>query len=98
MRDAERVTYTDPDTGKVIKGYKNIILWARSKGLTSEDLVDFKDIKKRLGIGMQRARNRIENLLSTRDRINKEAIEQRIKTTRASQGNINAIINLKHGK
>jgi len=98
MSEAEKVTYTDPDTNKVIKGYRNIMLYARSKGLTSEDLSDFEGIRKRLSINIQRARNRVENLLSTRDRINKEAIEKRVKATKSSQGDINAIINLKHGK
>ena len=98
MYEAENVTYTDPDTNKVIKGYKNIILHARSKGLTSDDLTDFKDIKKRLEVGIQRARNRVENQLSTRDRIEQESIQNSFKAVQESKGNIDEILNLKHGK
>ena len=58
----------------------------------------FRGIRRRLEINIQRARNRVENLLSTRDRINKEAIEKRVKAQQSSRGDINAIIDLKHGK
>ena len=90
---AENLTYKTED-GKIIKGYVNIMHYARNRGITGAEMDDYKNIKFEIDRALRSAKNRVIKQLSDRDEINQQERINYRKGKRAEQGEIEEILDL----
>tara|TARA_R100000458_G_C8276449_1_gene251767 strand:- start:273 stop:4277 length:4005 start_codon:yes stop_codon:yes gene_type:complete len=92
-KKADNLTYKTKD-GKIIKGYVNIMHYARNIGLTSEDFEDYKGIRSEIDRALRSAKSRVEKKLTDRDVIRKEEQLKYRKENKPRQGEIESILDL----
>ena len=96
MRRAARYTWTDPDTKKTFKGYRNILNHVRNnKGWTTKQLPDnLYGINKSIDRLLRQSVNRIENKISTIQSIRQRETEKNLTKLNTEYGNLDNIFNL----
>ena len=91
---AESMEYRTSD-GRIIKGYVNIMHYARSRGLTSEDFEDYKGIKSDINRAMTQAKARVTKQLTDRDAIRAEEMRiYQMEKKESKLGDIEGILEL----